>query len=91
MRLYFVQRGGSDRFKKIQKNSGCLNGSLIEPQKKRNVLSQSFSFSSKGSLANNLHKSTTSLKQSKVASSITNGLISLFCIQLFQIITSSMC
>ncbi|CAD5165502.1 unnamed protein product [Musa acuminata subsp. malaccensis] len=67
------KRGGSDRFKKIQKNSGRLNGSLIEPPKKRNVLSQSFSFSSKGSLANNLHKSTTSLKQSKVASSITNG------------------
>ncbi|CAL9157825.1 protein WVD2-like 4 isoform X1 [Musa acuminata AAA Group] len=67
------KRGGSDRFKKIQKNSGRPNGSLIEPPKKRNVLSQSFSFSSKGSLANNLHKSTTSLKQSKVASSITNG------------------
>ncbi|URE26179.1 lymphoid organ expressed yellow head virus receptor protein [Musa troglodytarum] len=65
--------GGSDRFKKIQKNSGRLNGSIIKPQKKRNVLSQSFSFSSKGSLAINLHKSTTSLKQSKVASSITNA------------------
>ncbi|WOL10885.1 protein WVD2-like 4 isoform X1 [Canna indica] len=66
------KKGGSDgsssQLKKTQKNSGILNGSLAEPQKKRNILSQSFSFPSKGS-----QKSTIAKGQSKLTSSITNG------------------
>lgn len=68
-----MQKGGSDaisQFKKTKQGSGLLNGSLGEPHEKRKVLSQSLSFPSKGS-----RKTFTSTRQTKVASSNTNGLI----------------
>ncbi|KAJ8494130.1 hypothetical protein OPV22_015851 [Ensete ventricosum] len=64
---------GKDDIKKTQTNSGALNASLAESQKKRNVMSPSSSFPPKGSLADNSRRSTTCTKQSRVASSITNG------------------
>ncbi|URD91738.1 lymphoid organ expressed yellow head virus receptor protein [Musa troglodytarum] len=64
---------GKDDIKKTQKNSGALNASLAESQKKSNVISQNSSFPPKGSLADNSRRSTTSTKQSRVASSVTNG------------------
>ncbi|CAL9112933.1 unnamed protein product [Musa textilis] len=64
---------GKDNIKKTQKNSGALNASLAESQKKSNVISQNSSFPPKGSLADNSRRSTTSTKQSRVASSVTNG------------------
>ncbi|WOL03102.1 hypothetical protein Cni_G11822 [Canna indica] len=63
-----------NRVKKSQKTYAGLNGSISEAQKRRSVLSQSFSFPSRGVLANNIRKyTTTSTRQSKVASSISNG------------------
>ncbi|CAL9037419.1 unnamed protein product [Musa banksii] len=63
----------NNRSRKTQKSPRVLNGSAIESQKKKNVLSQSVSFPSRGSLANNFRSITTSTRQTKVASLITNG------------------
>lgn len=66
-----VQKGGSDessQFKK-KKNFGPLNGSVGELNEKRKALSQSSTFPSKGSL-----KITTLTRQTRIASSKTNGL-----------------
>lgn len=75
----FAQKGEADvnnRSRKTQKSPRVLNGSAIESQKKKNVLSQSVSFPSRGSLANNFRSITTSTRQTKVASLITNGTVS---------------
>lgn len=68
-----MQKGGSDecnQFKKTKKNLGLLNGSVGELNEKRKALSQSSSFPSKGSL-----NTTTLTRQTRIASSKTNGLI----------------